>query len=231
MGTDLQIPGLFVAGTDTEVGKTYVACLIARTCVEQGLRVAVYKPVLSGRSADGHRHDDDFRLWDAAGRPGRYEDVCPQKFTAPLAPHLAARQEGRSVDEHRLVKGIAPWRKDYDLVIVEGAGGLMSPISDSLYVADLAAEFGLPLIVVAPNRLGVINQTLQTLIAACTFRDGLSVAGVVLNEIDAESPDESCSLNADQLQLHCVPPLLGCVEHAQTGVLDAIDWLALAASD
>lgn len=228
---DLQIPGLFIAGTDTNVGKTYIACLIARTCVEQGFRVAVYKPVLSGSSADDDHQGDDFRLWDAAGRPGRYEEVCPQKFTAPLAPHLAAWQEGKSVDEHRLVEGITPWCEDYDLVIVEGAGGLMSPISDSLYVADLAAEFRLPLIVVAPNRLGVINQTLQTLIAACTFRDGLSVAGVVLNEIDAEPPDESCKLNADQLQLHCVPPVLGCVEYAQTDVIDAVDWLALATSD
>ena len=228
---DLQIPGLFIAGTDTNVGKTYIACLIARTCVEQGFRVAVYKPVLSGSSADDDHQGDDFRLWDAAGRPGRYEEVCPQKFTAPLAPHLAARQEGKSVDEHCLVEGITPWCEDYDLVIVEGAGGLMSPISDSLYVADLAAEFRLPLIVVAPNRLGVINQTLQTLIAACTFRDGLSVAGVVLNEIDAEPPDESCKLNADQLQLHCVPPVLGCVEYAQTDVINAVDWLALATSD
>lgn len=228
---DRQLTGLFVTGTDTDVGKTYVAAQIARAGVQQGHRVGVYKPVLSGCNPDARDQADDWILWHAAACPGRLEDVCPQRFAAPLAPPLAAQQESRTVDEARLTLGIQPWSEGYDLVIVEGVGGLMSPIADGLYVADVAVEMGLPLIVVAPNRLGVINQTLQTLITACTFRDGLSVAGVVLNDVDAGGlHDASLDLNEQQLREHCVPELLARVGHTETGVLDAIDWLSIARS-
>ena len=94
-------------------------------------------------------------------------------FAAPLAPHLAARAEGRRVDPQLLRTGLEFWRESCDIVLVEGAGGLMSPVSDDDYNADLADEFGYPLIIVAANVLGTINATLQTLIVADTFRDGL----------------------------------------------------------
>ncbi len=128
---------------------------------------------------------DAVALWEAAGRPGTLEHVCPQLFAAPLAPHLAARAEGRRVDAKLLREGIEYWRETSDVVLVEGAGGLMSPISDDDYNADLAAEFGFPLVVVAANELGTINATLQTLITAATYCDGLDVAGIVLNSVVA----------------------------------------------
>src|SRR6186713_405089 len=99
--------GLFITGTDTNVGKTYVAMIIARRMFEDGIRVGVYKPVLSGYSHDHLHHaasippdcqDDDFVLWRAAGSRGELTKVCPQRFRAPIAPHLAARIEGRAVD-------------------------------------------------------------------------------------------------------------------------------------
>jgi dethiobiotin synthetase len=105
-------------------------------------------------------------IWNAAGRPGELERVCPQRFAAPLAPHLAARAEGREIDTSLLRQGIDYWRERSDIVLVEGAGGLMSPLGDNEYVADLAEDFGFPLIVVSRNALGTINQTLQTLITA-----------------------------------------------------------------
>ena len=123
--------GLFVCGTDTDVGKTFVTAAIARACHQAGLRVGVYKPVASGVATEQVELSDAFCLWDAAGRPGRLADVCPQSFAAPLAPHLAARAEGRFVDEERLFTGISAW-SDYELVLVEGVGGLMSPVSEEL---------------------------------------------------------------------------------------------------
>ena len=172
--------GLFITGTGTGVGKTYVAALIARALREAGKRVGVYKPVASGCEMRGGAlvSPDAVALWEAAGRPGTLEQVCPQMFAAPLAPHLAARAEGRRVDAAAAcATGIDFWRETSDIVLVEGAGGLMSPISDDDYNADLAAEFGYPLVVVAANELGTINATLQTLITASTYRDGLDVAG------------------------------------------------------
>lgn len=223
--------GLFITGTDTDVGKTYVAAAIARVLVDLGCRVGVYKPAASGCRQEGDQRiaDDAFELWEAAGRPLTIEDVCPQKFLAPLAPHVAAREEQREVDGELLFRGIEAWA-DFDVVVVEGAGGLMSPIHEELYVADLAAAFGYPLIVVAANRIGVINHTLQTLIAAATFRDGLNVAGVILNDVSENREDPSLATNQAELAIHCVPPILTRVQNGTTASLASINWLELARS-
>ena len=94
--------GLFITGTDTEVGKTYIASLIARRLVDSGYRVGVYKPVVSGLGSEDNAAAgaDGSRLWEAAGRPGLLDQVCPQCFAAPLAPSLAAHQEGKACQEH-----------------------------------------------------------------------------------------------------------------------------------
>jgi dethiobiotin synthetase len=220
--------GLFITGTDTDCGKTFVACGIVRALRQSGLRVGVYKPVASGCDLNRPEGQDAWQLWGAAGRPGRLADVCPQSFTTPLAPHLAARAEGREVDETRLIDGIAAWSA-WDLVVVEGVGGLMSPVSDNLYVADLAAQFHLPLIVVAANRLGVINQTLQTLITATTYGDGLTIAGVVLNTVTADESATRPLESVAELAARCVPPLLAHVGWNDARALERVDWLGLTA--
>ena len=187
-----RMRGLFITGTDTGVGKTYVAALIARQLVAAGYRVGVYKPVASGcRRVEGkYVADDAVQLWQAAGRPGTLEHVCPQRFAAPLASPLSAQAEGKEVDANRLRDGLEFWENVCDIVLVEGAGGLMSPISDDDYNADLAIDFGYPLVVVAPNVLGTINATLQTLIAASTYGVGLEVCGIVLNG-QSQLPDKA----------------------------------------
>jgi dethiobiotin synthetase len=112
-------------------------------------------------------------------------------------------------------------------VLVEGAGGLMSPVSDDLYNADLAEEFGYPLVVVAANSLGTINATLETLITADVFREGLDVAGVVLNWPREPADDPSTDSNADELVRRCVAPLLAEVRYDR-GFDRDVDWWALA---
>src|SRR5687767_5738803 len=112
--------GLFITGTDTGVGKTYVAAIVARELAAAGKRVGVYKPVASGcrRENGGLISDDAVTLWEAAGRPGELDAVCPQRFEAPLAPHLAARAEGRTVDPQLLRSGLEYWRQTSEIVIV-----------------------------------------------------------------------------------------------------------------
>lgn len=217
--------GLFITGTDTHVGKTYVTALIAKQLVAAGTRVGVYKPAASG--CVGDETDDAFLLWHAAGRPATIDAVCPQRFVAPLAPHLAARAEGKEVDVELLRAGLDFWRDRSDLILIEGIGGLMSPVSDDEYVADLAHDFGFPLVIVAPNTLGVINQTLQTLITAATFRDGLEVAGIVLNRSpnSADPNDPSIHSNATELATRCVPPILAQVSDRFDR---EVDWISLA---
>lgn len=233
--------GLFITGTGTGVGKTYVGALIAKALHESGKRVGVYKPVASGCQFELHGGElvspDAVALWNAAGRPGTLAQVCPQLFQAPLAPHLAARAEGRQVDPTLLRAGIAFWRETSDVVLVEGAGGLMSPISDDDYNADLADAFGFPLLVVTANVLGTINATLQTVIVAGSRERGmgsgdsnrLTVAGVVLNSPSMSTGDLSVDSNADELARRCVPPLLATVAH-DGGFDRAVDWWKLCAA-
>jgi dethiobiotin synthetase len=220
--------GLFITGTGTGVGKTYVAALIARSLRKSGKRVGVYKPVATGcELRDGQLVSPDaVSLWEAAGRPGTRNQVCPQRFAAPLAPHLAARAERRHVDPNLLRQGIEFWRATSDVVIVEGAGGLMSPLTDNEYNSDLSAEFGYPLVIVSANELGTINATLQTLIAARTHRDGLSVAGVVLNSNVQRRDDPSIDSNAEELARRCAAPLLAVVEYGG-GFDREVDWSSL----
>lgn len=225
-------PGLFITGTDTSVGKTHVACCIVRALAATGKRVGVYKPAASGgvMRAGVLQSEDALALWEAAGRPGELSAVCPQVFAAPLAPHLAARAAGCEINFDLLRSGLDYWCSRSDILIVEGAGGLMSPLGDEDYVADLAFEFALPLIVVAANRIGVINQTLQTLVTAAAFRDGIPVAGVVLNHPQPPVPetDPSVLSNARELSRHSLAPLLSQLAFGATDFENDVDWWELA---
>lgn len=173
--------------------------------------------------------DDALNLWESAGRPLSLEDVCPQRFVQPIAPHLAARADQAQADFDLMIRGLEKWQ-GFDVVIVEGAGGLMSPVSNEMYSADLAHEFGYPTIIVAANRLGVINEALQTLITGTTFRDGLSIAGLVLNDVTASAADDPSHVdNLPELRLRCVPPILTHVRYGSTAAaFDSVNWMKLA---
>ena len=223
-------PGIFVTGTDTEVGKTYVAALIAKQLHKQGVNVGVYKPAASGCTETGDNilfSEDANALWKAAGQPATVNHVCPQMFRAPLAPHLSAKAEGKEIDRELLVRGIEYWQENSDFIIVEGAGGLMSPISDDDFIADLAYQFGFPLVVVVANKLGCINHTLQTLITAAAYEDGIPIAGIILNDvIPIGLEDQSLGSNLAEIERVCIPPVLASVGFEQ-GLSCEVDWLKL----
>ena len=224
------VRGLFITGTDTNVGKTHVGAMIARQLAGEGRRVGVYKPVASGCYWQDEEllSEDAVTLWNAAGKPGELSRVCPQRFEAPLAPHLAAQAEEREIDAKLLRTGLEYWLDESEIVVVEGAGGLMSPVSEEEFVADLAHDFGLPLIVVSRNMLGAINQTLQTLITAATFRDGLTVAGVVLNNTQPPGDDASLASNRTEIERRSVPPVLAELAYREEKFALPIDWFSLS---
>lgn len=217
---------LFFAGTDTDVGKTHVASLAVAELRHSGRCVAVYKPVASGCvDRDGERISGDaMSLWEAAGRRGDWQSVCPQRFLAPLAPPQAAAEEGRQVDETLLIQGFTNAVAESEIAIVEGAGGLLSPLSNRWLNSDLAARLGGDVVIVAANRLGVIHQVLATLAAAESL--GLSILGVVLNTPAAVS-DGSVASNAAALRRWTHVPLLAEVPYG--GVATGIDWASLLA--
>lgn len=224
-------PGLFLCGTDTDVGKTVVAVAILRQLAAAGVVVAGCKPVASGVTADG---GDPKRLWEAAGRPGQLAEVCPQVFRAAAAPVRAAAAEGRSIDEALLVTAVDTWRSRCDCVIVEGAGGLYSPLSPHLLNADLAAQLRLPLVVCDDARLGAIGRTLAVVTAARS--QGLQVAAVVLSEVqesggsaaDPASPLAIVQAGWEELSGRLAPIPVGLLRHAAEQVEPVMDWLKLA---
>jgi dethiobiotin synthetase len=222
--------GLFITGIDTGVGKTYVGALVARQLVAEGRKVGVYKPVASGCRAEGAEivSEDAWWLWEAAGRPGDLQRVCPQRFLAPLAPPVAAQAEGRQVDTRLLRSGLLYWLERSEIVLVEGVGGLFSPMSAEDLVADLAADFGFPLVVVSRNVLGTINHTLLTVHAARSFRVPLRVAGIVLNCPVVPPDDQSLTTNPTELARWCDVPLLAQVGWQAKALDRPVDWFALA---
>jgi dethiobiotin synthetase len=208
-----------------------VAARIAAALYRAGLKVGVYKPAASGcrRMGDVAVSDDAVALWEAAGRPGRLHAVCPQRFAAPLAPHLAAKEERKEIDAALLRKGVDFWRRRSEVVVVEGAGGLMSPIGDQDYIADVASDLDYPLILVVPNRIGAINSTLLTLLAAANRPRPLHVAGIVLNDVLPPGADDPATKsNRLELELRCVPPVLTQLRHGADDFDSAVDWLSLA---
>jgi len=195
--------GYFITGTDTGVGKTVFTSAWARMLVDEGVKVAAYKPACSGAVYLPSEEDpqpswsDVEELYAATNCRWLRERLCPQRFLASLSPPAAAACEGRTVDEALLVEGFQWLSQQAEMVLVEGAGGFYSPISANWLNADLAERIGLPVVIVSPNRLGTINQTLLTIEAA--RRRGLTVAGVVLNRLN-QSHDDSLASNAAEIQ-------------------------------
>lgn len=228
----MRPPGLFVVGTDTDVGKTAVATAIVRSLGVQGRRVGVYKPVASGLSSLADERGDPWMLWDAAGRPLTVEQVCPQAFAAAIAPPAAARAEGRVVDDRLLRRGLDVWTGISDVVVVEGAGGLFSPVGESTLVVDLAKEFAWPLVLVDAARLGAIGRSLATICAARA--EGLRVSAVVLSHTAAPTgADGPASAGAIAREAAAwitsrsgLP--VAVLDHGATVLSEGIDWLSLA---
>ena len=230
----LHVPGLFVTATDTGVGKTFVTAMIARQLRAEGVTVGAYKPACSGavQTPDGPVWEDVEALWTATGGAFGREWISPQRFLAPLAPPVAARAEGLAVDRRLLSEGTAWWNRRCDVLLVEGVGGLLCPLTETETVADLAAELELPMLVIARATLGTINHTLLTIEAARSR--GLRIAGVVLNEVTPAGDDASVATNAEEIARRSDVPVLGVVPYGAPGRLLAsgsgrrIDWRALA---
>ena len=200
--------GLFITGTDTGVGKTFFACGLAVVLRESGYKVGVMKPAETGCDlGDGKIVPQDAAaLKEASDCELPLEKICPYQFREPLAPSVAAEREAVIIDIDRLMEiysGISSLR---DITIIEGAGGLLVPLLPSYTYADFAKVLKLPVIVVAANKLGMINHLLLTLEhASCK---GLSVLGYVLNQIESR-PSLATETNREALASLTGVPCIG----------------------
>jgi dethiobiotin synthetase len=167
--------GLFVTGTDTGVGKSVAAAAICAALAARGEPVAALKPVVTGLDEPpGEWAHDHVLLARAAGGRQTPEDVAPYRFGPPVSPHHAAELAGAMIEPARILAAA----RDHELLVCEGVGGLMVPITTGYLVRDLAVDLGLPLVIATRTGLGTINHTLLTIEAARAA--GLTVAGVVM---------------------------------------------------
>lgn len=173
--------GIFVTGTDTGVGKTFISCIIAECLGKEGINVGVLKPVETGckERKDFIVPSDGISLKKAAGVNDYLDLIVPYRFRAPLAPFMAAQLEGKKIDIRRIKRSFLNLSKKHSFIIIEGAGGLLVPITKSYTYLNLIKNIGIPVIVVAANKLGVINHTLLTL--NCLKENKINTLCVILN--------------------------------------------------
>jgi dethiobiotin synthetase len=221
--------GLFVTGTDTGVGKSIVAAAVCAALVARGERVAAFKPVVTGLAEpDGDFPPDHELLAGAAGGGQSPAGVAPYSYEPPLSPHLAAELAGETIEPARLVTTARALAADSDVLVAEGVGGLLVPITPGYLVRDLARDLSLPVIVAARTGLGTINHTLLTVEAARAV--GLDVAGIVMTPWPAEPERIEQSNRVTVERLASVPVTgLGPVEldtlAARGAELPLDDWL------
>jgi len=175
--------GFFVTATDTFVGKTVVSGAMIRALTILGYRVAAMKPVETGCLKDGKMlvSSDGAFLKKLTTMEEKINVVSPYMFEAPLSPYEAARKEKKEISTDKIFKAYDGLLKNYDAVVVEGAGGLYVPLTKDYFMSDLAREMELPLIVVARPGLGTLNHTMLTIEHARS--KGLVIAGVIFNYI------------------------------------------------
>jgi len=178
------MPGWFVTGTDTEVGKTVVAAALLKALRQEGYRVQAMKPVASGceQTDAGLRSRDAELLAQQASESVAYDVLNPYAFRPAIAPHLAADEAGVTIDLDYIVRQFRTLEQQADYVVVEGVGGWYVPLNSHHSVATLAKSLGMPVIMVVAMRLGCLNHARLT--AEAIAASGLVLAAWVANGID-----------------------------------------------
>ncbi|EJP89667.1 dethiobiotin synthase [Bacillus cereus] len=197
--------GFFIAATDTEVGKTVVTGALAGIFRERGHNVGVYKPLQSGHVAS-NPEGDAARLKALSGVPTKEDEICPYSIEEPLAPRLAMKRAGRTVMLKEITAHYNELLKEFNSLLVEGAGGLAVPYTEDALVIDFAKELELPLIVVARPTLGTVNHTVLTISYAKAH--SLTVAGVILSGCK-ECEKERVQENKEMIEELSGVPVLG----------------------
>jgi dethiobiotin synthetase len=200
---------LFLTGTDTDVGKTYVAALLVRALRAAGKNCVGLKPICCGGREDAEL------LHAAADGALALNEINPVWLRTPAAPYAAAMIENRAIDLALIRENFARTRKAHECLIVEGVGGWRVPIARDYFVSDLAAEFGLPVAVVVANRLGAINHALLTV--ESIRAQGLACAGLILNRVSPED-DVATATNAGVIEELAGVPVLFEVGYGQDSI-------------
>jgi dethiobiotin synthetase len=208
------VNGVFVTGTDTEVGKTVVSVGLIEKFKQQGLAVAAMKPIASGceNTTQGLRNGDALALQQYANIKLVYELMNPYAFEPAIAPHIAAEQSNKSIDLNVIKTNFNEIQQQADAVVVEGAGGWLVPLNKTQTMADLAITLELPIVLVVGVRLGCINHALLSV--AAIQQSGLPLLGWVANHVEAVAQSDEI---INTLKQRINAPCLGVVPHLIQG--------------
>ena len=209
----MSVPAVFVAGTDTGIGKTHAACALLHALRQAGESACGMKPVASGcmDTPDGRRNEDALALLAAGSVPLPYELVNPVALREPLSPHLAAAHEGVTIALPPLRAAFDALQASHDRVVVEGVGGWMVPLAPGLLASDIARAWELPVILVVGLRLGCLSHALLT--ARAIAADGCRLLGWIANRIDPAM--DAAEENLATLRALLPAPCLGVLPHGE----------------
>ena len=205
--------GFFITGTDTGVGKTFVAAGLIRAMIYQGLSVCPMKPAETGcRVSKGKLvPEDTVKLMKASGADEPIDLINPYRMRNPLAPSVAAEIEGIIIKKKSVLDAYKKLSNKYDIIIAEGAGGIMVPLYKKYLYLDLVRDLGLPLIIIARPGLGTINHSLLTIEAART--KDIKVLGLVFNHSEKTKTDISQKTNPEIITQIGKVPVLGIIQY------------------
>ncbi len=224
--------GIFITGTDTGVGKTIVSAAIIRALIKKGIKVGAMKPMETGcaKTEDRLLPSDGMFLKEMAEMNDSIDLITPIRYEHPLAPMVAAELENRPVNLDSAFRAYNTLSERYELMVVEGAGGLLVPITKlkiqslklkTYFFSDLIKDLGLPVIVVVRPTLGTINHTLLTIREA--ERCGLEVTGVIINYSCPPENTAAEKTNPDVLRELCPVPIIGILPYIKNITLNNID--------
>lgn len=215
--------GLFVTGTDTDVGKTIITSGIAAVLKEKQVDIGVYKPLLSGISRE-HPESDTSLLKEGSQTPLTHEQVTPFEFKEPLAPYVAGKLEGRFIYLKDVLNHWNQIKEKHHYFLVEGAGGISVPLGPNFLVSDLITALDLPTIIVARPNLGTINHTFLTVKYAQSL--GIKVAGIIINGKTSEF-DLAEQTNPDVIEKQCGVPILAITPGLEDINIEAIKQMII----
>ena len=198
--------GIFITGTDTDVGKTWIASGIAAALHKRGIDVGVYKPFMSGYKREDPQSDAAI-LKAMSGDGNALDQINPYAFEEPLAPYVAASRQGLDIRQADVTTHFKTIQPTHDFFIVEGAGGLMAPLGQDFHVGDLAADFGLPVVMIAKCGLGTVNHTLLTIEKLRQL--GLEITGIIMNGFHDDVTDVPEQTNRALLEAFTDVPIIG----------------------
>jgi len=207
--------GVFITGTDTGVGKTYVAAGIARALVREGMNTGVMKPAETGcrRHAGMLIPRDAMLLIKSSNARDALSLINPYRFQKPLAPFVAAEFEGTRILTRKIVKAYHELARRHDFMIIEGAGGIMVPLRQNYTYRELAQDMGLPILIIARPGLGPINHTLLTV--ASLNEKGLNIAGIVINHAQSGKTGLAEKTNPALIEKMCGVAVLGILSYGE----------------